>query len=188
MPKIIDHDQYRNELLSGSFEYFAEQGIGQVTMRELAKHLGVSTGTLYHYFASKEDIFYQLVEFQADQDMLLLANLPAPKRLAKRVELFLELIEQHRDYLTKQCFLWIDFGRQVGLEALMKKEVVAKAHEKYVCFLAQYLCLSDQDAITFVISYLSGYVNDPYLKQVSISLKVHGDLLTKALSEFSELK
>ena len=62
MPKIVDHDRYRKELLSGCFTLFAERGYGSITMRQIAKALGVSTGTLYHYFPSKESIFMQLVQ------------------------------------------------------------------------------------------------------------------------------
>ncbi|NRA44612.1 MAG: TetR/AcrR family transcriptional regulator [Oligoflexales bacterium] len=46
MPKIVDHEQMRKELLTQSFHYFAYQGYKGVTMRSLAKALDISTGTL----------------------------------------------------------------------------------------------------------------------------------------------
>ena len=69
MPKIVDHDRYRKELLQGSLDLFAERGYGSITMRQIAKGLGVSTGTLYHYFPSKESIFMQLVQELCEQDI-----------------------------------------------------------------------------------------------------------------------
>ncbi|NJL79674.1 MAG: helix-turn-helix transcriptional regulator, partial [Richelia sp. SM2_1_7] len=60
MPKIVDHEKYRKELLWKSFDLFAQKGYGSVTMREIAKELGVSTGTLYHYFPNKESLYLQL--------------------------------------------------------------------------------------------------------------------------------
>ncbi|MEX0292435.1 TetR/AcrR family transcriptional regulator [Pseudomonas putida] len=41
---------------------FAEKGFGQVSMRELAAHLGVTAGSLYHHFPSKQDLLYDLIE------------------------------------------------------------------------------------------------------------------------------
>jgi AcrR family transcriptional regulator len=68
MPKVVDHQAYRSELLAKSFELFAAHGYAALTMRELAKSLGVSTGTLYHYFPTKEELFHQLVAAQTEQD------------------------------------------------------------------------------------------------------------------------
>jgi AcrR family transcriptional regulator len=41
---------------------FAEKGFGQVSMRELASHLGLAAGSLYHHFRSKQDLLYDLIE------------------------------------------------------------------------------------------------------------------------------
>ena len=69
MPKIVDHDRYRHELLAQCLSLFAEKGFGAVTMRQIADSLGVSTGTLYHYFPNKESIFAQLVEVYCSKDV-----------------------------------------------------------------------------------------------------------------------
>lgn len=61
MPKVVQHEEYRNHLLDSCFEIFVRLGYTASTMRVLARELGISTGTLYHYFATKEDLFTQLV-------------------------------------------------------------------------------------------------------------------------------
>ncbi len=60
MPKIVDHDDYRAMMLDRCLKLFSRKGYAAVTMREIAKEVGVSTGTLYHYFSSKEHILEQL--------------------------------------------------------------------------------------------------------------------------------
>lgn len=70
MPKIVDRDAYREELLEGSFRLFATHGYSALTLRKLASGLGVSTGTLYHYFTGKEDIFTQLVDLMVSRVVL----------------------------------------------------------------------------------------------------------------------
>lgn len=61
MPKIVDHDLYRAELLAKCMPIFVQKGVASVSMRELSKELGVSTGTLYHYFPTKEVLFASMV-------------------------------------------------------------------------------------------------------------------------------
>jgi AcrR family transcriptional regulator len=71
MPKIVDHDRYRKELLGKCFDLFAAKGYGSITMREIAQGLGVSTGTLYHYFPNKKVLFEQLIEQMAERDVIM---------------------------------------------------------------------------------------------------------------------
>jgi AcrR family transcriptional regulator len=39
MPKIVDHDLYRRELVSKCFDLFAEKGYGSITMRQISQGL-----------------------------------------------------------------------------------------------------------------------------------------------------
>jgi AcrR family transcriptional regulator len=56
VPKIVDHEQRRQELLSATWRVIARTGIVNVTTREIAREAGVSTGVLAHYFADKEEL------------------------------------------------------------------------------------------------------------------------------------
>jgi AcrR family transcriptional regulator len=56
VPKIVDHDLRRQELLAATWRVIARTGIVGVTTREIAREAAVSTGVLAHYFADKEDL------------------------------------------------------------------------------------------------------------------------------------
>jgi AcrR family transcriptional regulator len=56
MPKEVDHDERREELLEAVWRVIARDGIERATMRSLATETGWSTGVLAHYFADKDDI------------------------------------------------------------------------------------------------------------------------------------
>ena len=56
MPKIVDHELRRQELLAATWQVIARTGIIGVTTREIAREAGVSTGVLAHYFADKEEL------------------------------------------------------------------------------------------------------------------------------------
>jgi AcrR family transcriptional regulator len=56
VPKIVDHELRRQELLAAVWRVIARTGIVGVTTREIAREAGVSTGVLAHYFADKEEL------------------------------------------------------------------------------------------------------------------------------------
>jgi AcrR family transcriptional regulator len=56
VPKIVDHDLRKQELVSATWQVIARTGIVGVTTREIAREAGVSTGVLAHYFANKEEL------------------------------------------------------------------------------------------------------------------------------------
>ncbi|NJL89672.1 MAG: TetR/AcrR family transcriptional regulator [Coleofasciculaceae cyanobacterium SM2_1_6] len=110
MPKIVDHDQYRKELLAKSFNLFAEKGYAAITMRQVAQGIGVSTGTLYHYFPSKEVLFEQLIEQSCQESILTVqSRMKNTQTLRERLALVAEYIEEQEEKLIRQTQLWIDF-------------------------------------------------------------------------------
>lgn len=68
----------RLETLRGkALALFAERGFAQVGMRELALHLGMAAGSLYHHFESKEQLLFELIEELYEE------LLGAPRRVAR---------------------------------------------------------------------------------------------------------
>jgi AcrR family transcriptional regulator len=56
MPKIVDHDQRRQEVLAATWRVIARFGLDATTVRRIADEAGHSVGVLAHYFRDKEDI------------------------------------------------------------------------------------------------------------------------------------
>ncbi len=52
MPKIIEN--LRQRLMDEAFEEIKRDGYAAMTIRSVAKAVGVGTGTIYNYFSSKE--------------------------------------------------------------------------------------------------------------------------------------
>ena len=112
MPKIVDHEQMRKELLSRSFHYFAYQGYKGVTMRSLAKALDISTGTLYHYFANKSDLFTQMLYLLAQDDMKeVVSRLSHGTDSVHRLSVLFSFIAEKEEYFRKLIFIFCDLYR-----------------------------------------------------------------------------
>ena len=61
MPKIVDHEAQRTTFAEAAMRLIARNGIEGVTMRAVASEAGLSYGSLFHYFDSKDDLLMHAV-------------------------------------------------------------------------------------------------------------------------------
>jgi AcrR family transcriptional regulator len=59
VPKLVDHDERRAELVAAAGRLIARNGLEAATVRAIAAEAGCSTGVLDHYFADKDDLLLQ---------------------------------------------------------------------------------------------------------------------------------
>ena len=57
-----DHDEKRAALRKGAAAYFATHGFDRASMTGAAKTCGVSKALIYHYWASKEDLLFDILD------------------------------------------------------------------------------------------------------------------------------
>jgi len=55
-------DLRRQQILEAAVRIFYEQGYEAASLRDLAERVGINKATVYHYFESKEDILYHIVD------------------------------------------------------------------------------------------------------------------------------
>src|SRR5215510_6663599 len=67
----------RDALTRAALELFVERGYDETTLAEIADAVGVSTRTIFAYFASKEDILFSTVQTMCDALAQALAERPA---------------------------------------------------------------------------------------------------------------
>lgn len=61
MPKIVDHQQQRETFAEAAMRLIARNGLEGVTMRAVAAEAGLSYGSLFHYFDSKDALLKHAV-------------------------------------------------------------------------------------------------------------------------------
>lgn len=61
MPKIVDHNEQRVKFAEATMNLIARHGLEGVTMRAVAAEAGLSYGSLFHYFESKDDLLVHAV-------------------------------------------------------------------------------------------------------------------------------
>ncbi|HIW75489.1 MULTISPECIES: TetR/AcrR family transcriptional regulator [Gordonibacter] len=50
-------DDRKREILDTAMQLFAERGFHATSLRDIAKHMGITPGLVYHYFDSKQKLF-----------------------------------------------------------------------------------------------------------------------------------
>jgi AcrR family transcriptional regulator len=61
VPKIVDHEEQREKFAAAAMNLIARQGLEGVTMRAVAREAGLSYGSLFHYFDSKDELLMHTV-------------------------------------------------------------------------------------------------------------------------------
>ena len=56
VPKIVDHEQRRTEIIHALWQGIYEQGIHAASYQTVARAAGISVGRIQHYFTSKQDL------------------------------------------------------------------------------------------------------------------------------------
>src|SRR3954469_9923484 len=71
------------QILAAALEVFGERGLAASRLEDIAKHAGVSKGTIYLYFPNKEELFREVVRTTViskieEREQVYLAAVGAP--------------------------------------------------------------------------------------------------------------
>jgi AcrR family transcriptional regulator len=98
-PKWRRRKQERpGDIIAAALGVFAEKGFAGARMEEIARRAGISKGTLYLYFETKEDMFRAVVRevvvpnIEVVQKAVLAAGLPLPAMIRTLLPRFAELV------------------------------------------------------------------------------------------------
>ena len=67
MPKIVDHDLQREKFAAAAIALIARLGLEGLTMRAVAAEAGLSYGSLFHYFDSKDELLKHAIRHSTSQ-------------------------------------------------------------------------------------------------------------------------
>jgi AcrR family transcriptional regulator len=95
MPKIVDAEARRGEVVDAVFRIIAVDGLERASLREVADEAGLAVGSVRHYFASSEELLSYSFATVVDRILLRLSD-----ALAKLEALPMGSPEYHEAVLT----------------------------------------------------------------------------------------
>ena len=190
MPKIVDHEQYRKELLGKCFDLFAAKGYAAITMRQISAGLKVSTGTLYHYFPNKQALFEQLVEEISQQDIITaLTEFGGKKTLSELMETLGQYLVKNEDYLIKWTYLWVDFCQHQDSKIMLNNSTVFnRANQRCQQVACDLLGVKDVVLASFVLSFVNGVVLEKLWGNENIDFPEQSKLLGEMITAYLQQK
>lgn len=186
MPKVVDADRYRQELLNKCFDLFANRGYANVTTRQIAKELGVSTGTLYHYFPNKQALFEQLVEQISLQDVSILHQVDKNQSIPRRIKALGQLLIENYEYILKQAAILDNFYQQQSAKDISSNSVFQQADLLYQQAISDLLDIEDPILAQFIWTLIDGIAIAHINNQDSSSFAIQVELLTQMLIAYFE--
>src|SRR5436190_1280758 len=112
----------REALLEAAAEVFAERGFRDASVDEIAARAGYSKGAVYWHFASKEELFFDLVDERVHgptHEMVeLLESAPPDRDMGPEASRrFVDVLSSERDLLLLVHEYWMQAVRDPGLRA-----------------------------------------------------------------------
>ena len=153
-----DHDEKREAILHRAAVAFARDGYDRASMARLAGECGVSKALLYHYYASKEALLFDIVRnhLQALVDAVDEADAPGLEPQARLHALVAALLDAYRD---------ADAEHKVQVAAL---RLLPEAEQEELKALERQLVTRFADAVRALDPDL--FAGRPLLKPVTMSL------------------
>jgi AcrR family transcriptional regulator len=159
MPKIVDHDAYRKELVEQALDLFIERGYHGIGMREIAQALNVSKSALYHYFPSKDALFEAVIEAVVQDDLAAFATYDPGQAATRkeRLQALLRYCADREDWFVRQFMVLIDYVRGKSPAAIRTTDM-SQSSMAYVRFIQAYLQLEDESSAIALLAMINGLI------------------------------
>ncbi|MEM8499731.1 MAG: TetR/AcrR family transcriptional regulator [Pseudomonadota bacterium] len=123
MPKIVDKQQRRDQIIDATFRVIVKDGLAGTSMRAVAKEASCTIGLINHWFASRDDLveaaFDRAIEQELDRAAKSVTDAASYIDAASR---FLPLDRQSQDHAK----IWIAFYAMVLCEGIDERRRSAR--------------------------------------------------------------
>lgn len=116
MGKSVDHSERREIFAAAALRVIMRDGIAGLTVREVAKEAGFTTGALTHYFRSKDQLLIEASELSSRLVRVQMERAettrPAIEAIRRVVALALPLTAERRGYWR----IWVGYWERSGYD------------------------------------------------------------------------
>ena len=60
-------NERKQQIIRAAVKRFARHGLGKTTLEEIARDIRIGKATIYHYFESKDELFFESLKWETDQ-------------------------------------------------------------------------------------------------------------------------
>ncbi len=122
-------EERRKEIVRCASRVFIEHGYENAGMRDVAKSFGKSTGSLYHYVGSKEDILYLILDMVVTNEAEFLVNIKKRTANMNPLEALTESIKTYTKELDEFSDMHIFVNHVMVLLAKPERKMMLHASQ-----------------------------------------------------------
>jgi AcrR family transcriptional regulator len=153
LPKIVNHDEYREKLLEKSLYLFTRRGYSNINMKQIAAEIGVSTGTLYNYFSSKKDMLAAMIVWVGDKNLdEYIRQTSSVESIRDHFDMIVDFCKERGELYENIMLLAIDVYRNVDIGQW--KELYSFFAERYTDGISGRMKISRQLALSIFIYFI----------------------------------
>jgi len=127
MPKIVDHDVQREKFARAVIRLVAREGLEGMTMRAVAAEAGLSYGSLFHYFNSKDELLMHAIRFSTSEQTRRVNEFSVRFKGLKALEQLMRDDALVDDETREDSLAWLAFLYKAAL-----KEPFAEMHAELI--------------------------------------------------------
>ena len=122
-------EERRKQIMDAALTCFARKGYHKTTMDDIVAESGLSKGTLYWYFKSKDELFFSLVnsfflEMRRDIDAITEQHTSAPGKLGALAHEFVNFFDEVTEFLNVFFEFWMQSALNEQLNQLFHNTLV----------------------------------------------------------------
>lgn len=96
----------KEEIIQSAIRFFSKKGYYATSVQEIAEECGISKGTLYNFFESKEELLIQVIDQSYKRILQNIMNVDfdsslSPKeRLTKKIVMQFDIVAENKNFIT----------------------------------------------------------------------------------------
>lgn len=179
MPKIVDHDERRMELVDATWRIIARQGLEGATMRGIALEAGFANGALKPYFPTKDTLLEFAFSHVFNRTNQRIAQVTAGLSGVAALRAFCREVLPLDEERIEEARIVIPFW-QKALSDPQKAQIHQQSMDEWIARIRQYLAEArEEETVTTAVPdpVLAGQLLNMLLgAQIEAALAVDGPL------------
>jgi AcrR family transcriptional regulator len=179
----------QKQIIESAVKLFADKGFHLTSMQEIAAQIGISKGSLYLHFESKEQLLLSIVEYYQVEMLAKVACVAKDTSLAPKEKLIKQVYVMFDEFQSNGDFVKMQVKEQLNHNSKAVKEFMLKKRAKLLTWHKKALLstFGEQirpylwDFVTIFHGIISEYMRLFVLEKGSFNLKVAATFMVNRL-------
>lgn len=138
MPKKVNHQERKHEIAEAALHMIHQNGIANTTLREIAKEVGLSLGSVQYYFQKQEDLYEFTMDllYKRTEDRIRNVLVKNQSAFENAVSMLTQMVQVQDEQQRMENDIWAQICF-VPDKSFENEELKERFHQSYAAFVSQ---------------------------------------------------